>query len=176
MNSAHLEVVSRRAPASQSGHSVEAGGVDTGLFFPPDGSRPYNLIVCLLPEAHLEPTRWGQFGLDVAASSDWDGRANTDAILRADPSNVIALQFTNIEFGDHRDFYWASKRETDHIYRTIGPLARQFLGNGVAWTSTQYSAYNAWYQTFGYGTTYGWAKDDRAGALAVRRFYPSILQ
>lgn len=176
MNTAHLEMAPRRAPDSQSGHSVEAGGVDTGLFVPPDGSRPYNLIVCLLPEAHLEPTRWGQFGLDVVASSDWDGRANTDAILRADPSNAIALQFRNIEIGGHRDFYWASKRETDHIYRTIGPLARQFLGNGVAWTSTQYSAHDAWRQRFGNGSAHGWLKGTRAGALAVRRFYPSILQ
>jgi hypothetical protein len=176
MNAAHLELAPRRAPAPQLGHSIEAGGVDTGLFVPPDGSRLYNLIVCLLPEAHFEPTRWGQFGLDVVASSDWDGLANTEAILRADPSNVIALQFRNIEIGGHRDFYWASKRETDHIYRTIGPLARQFLGNGVAWTSTQYSANHAWGQYFAGGHTDGWNKDDRAGALAVRRFYPSILQ
>lgn len=176
MNTVHLEIASRHAPAPQSGHSVEFGGVDTGLFVPPDGSRPYNLIVCLLPEAHLEPTRWGQFGLDVVASSDWDGRANTDAILRADPSNVIALQFSKIEIGGHRDFYWASKRETDHIYRTIGPLARQFLGNAVAWTSTQYSAHYAWDRYFGGGGTHYWYKGSTAGALAVRRFYPSILQ
>ena len=175
MNTAHLEMSSRRAPVPFA-HAVELGGVDTGLFLPPDGSQPYRLIVALLPEAHLEPTRWGPYGLDVGADSDWDGLANTNAILRIDPSNAIAQQFRNIEIDGHRDFYWASKRETDHIYQTMGNLVRQFLSNGVAWTSTQYSADNAWNQYFGGGTTDGWTKGCRAGALAVRRFYPSILQ
>lgn len=176
MNTSHLEMSSRRAVAHQFGHSVELGGVDAGLFFPPDASRPYSLIVCLLPEAHLEPTRWGPYGMDIGAISDWDGRANTDAILRADPTNAIAQQFRDIEIDGHRDFYWASKRETDHIYRTMGALVRQFLSNGVAWTSTQYSANYAWNQYFGNGNATFWHKDHEAGALAVRRFYPSILQ
>ncbi len=176
MNTAHLEMSSRRALVPQFVHSVELGGVDAGLFFPPDGSRPYNLIVCLLPEAHLEATRWGPYGLDVDANSDWDGRANTDAILRADPSNAIAQQFKDIEIDGHRDFYWASKRETDQIYRTMGTLVRQFLSGGAAWTSTASSANHAWLQYFTTGTTNLWDKVNKAGALAVRRFYPSILQ
>ncbi|CAE6839187.1 hypothetical protein R75777_06985 [Paraburkholderia nemoris] len=176
MNTAHLEMSSRRAPVPQFAHSVELGGVDAGLFSPPDGSQPYRLIVALLPEAHLEATRWGPYGLDANATSDWDGRANTDAILRADPSNAIAQQFRDIEIDGHRDFYWAAKLETDHIYRTMGDLVRQFLSSGVAWTSTQYSANDAWGQDFLSGYTDFWLKGSIAGALAVRRFYPLVLQ
>jgi hypothetical protein len=176
MNTAHFETASRRASVPQFAHSVEQGGVDSGLFTPPDGSRPYRLIIALLPEAHLEPTRWGTFGLDVGETSDWDGRANTDAILRADPTNAIAQQFRDLEIDGHRDFYWASKRETDHLYRAMGELVRPFLSNGVAWTSTQSSADRAWYQTFTSGGTSTWSKVNKAGALAVRRFYPSVLQ
>jgi hypothetical protein len=167
----HFDISPRRAAVPQFAHSVEQGGVDVGLFTPPDGSRPYQIIVALLPEAHLEPTRWGPFGLDVGATSDWDGRANTDAILRADPSNAIAQQFRNMEIDGHRGFYWASKRETDHIYGTMGALVRMFLSNGVAWTSTQSSAYYAWSQNFGSGYTNSWGKGYRAGALAVRRSF-----
>jgi hypothetical protein len=173
MNAAHFQTLPHYIEVPQIAHSVEQGGVDAGLFTPPDGSRPYRLIVALLPEAHVEATRWGPYGLEVGATSDWDGRANMDAILRADPTNVIARQFRDIEIDGHRDFYWASKRETDHIYRTMGELARLFLSRGVAWSSTQYSALNAWLQTFGGGDTYNWGKDTRAGALAVRR---SVLQ
>lgn len=176
MNTAHFEMSSRRAAVPQFMHSVELGGVDAGPFSPPDGSQPYRLIVALLPEAHLEPTRWGSYGQDFGATSDWDGRANTDAILRADPSNAIARQFREVEINGYRDFYWASKRETDHIYRTMGNLARQFLSNGWAWTSTQSSAHGAWYQGFLSGYAGYWLKYDKAGALAVRRFYPLILQ
>jgi hypothetical protein len=53
---------------------------------------------------------------------------------------------------------------------------RPFLSNGVAWTSTQSSADRAWYQTFTSGGTSTWSKVNKAGALAVRRFYPSVLQ
>jgi hypothetical protein len=176
MNAAHFQTLPHYIEVPQIAHSVEQGGVDAGLFTPPDGSRPYRLIVALLPEAHVEATRWGPYGLDVGATSDWDGRANMDAILRVDPANVIASQFRDLEIDGHRDFYWASKRETDHIYRTMGDLARLFLSRGVAWTSTQYSADYAWLQLFSYGDTDYWFKASTAGALAVRRFYPSVLQ
>lgn len=176
MNIAYVEIQIPRAPLPQLTHSAEQGGVDTGMFFPPDGSQPYHLIVALLPEAHFEATRWGSYGQDVGATSEWDGLTNTEAILRADPANAIARQFRDLEIDGHSDFYWASKYETDHVYRAMGELARQFLSNGVAWASTQYSAYDAWTQGFDSGLTDYWFKDSEAGALAVRRFYPSILQ
>jgi hypothetical protein len=176
MNTAHFGASSRRVQVPQFAHSVEQGGVDTGLFSPPDGSQPYRLIVALLPEARLAPTPWGPYGLDVGVTSDWDGRANTDAILRADPANVIACHIKDLEIDGHRDFHWASKLETDHLYRNAGELVYAFLSNGWAWTSTQFSADSAWGQGFYGGNPYGWSKDGKAGALAVRRFYPSVLQ
>ena len=171
MNIAYVEIQIPRAPMPQFTHSAEKGGVDTGMFFPPNGSQPYHLIVALLPEAHFEATRWGPYGLDVGATSEWDGLTNTAAILRADPANAIARQFRDLDIDGHSDFYWASKHETDHVYRAMGELARQFLSNGVAWTSTQDSANYAWGQDFDIGDTHYWYKGYEAGALAVRRLF-----
>jgi hypothetical protein len=177
MSTAHIEATLRRATSRPDlVHSVEQGGVDAGLFSPPDGSQPYRLIVALLPEARIERVQWGPYGLDTGAISDWDGRANMDAILRTDPSNAIARHIKDLEIDGHRDFHWASKLETDHLYRNLGPLVYAFIEGGWVWTSTQYSAFDAWTQDFDDGNTGHWRKGTIAGALAVRRFNPSVLQ
>lgn len=159
--------LARVIPLSMVGHDFNLGGIDAGLFVPPDGSKPRRLIVPLLPETRIALTSWGRPGQSIP-TSDSDGRSNTAAILWSDPDNLIARAISEIEIDGYRDYYWASRLEVDHVYRAIGELVREFLPTAWVWTSTQYSANGAWDQSFDYGYTSHWSKASKASALALR--------
>lgn len=150
-------------------HNPLIGGIDTGLF-EPAGREPYRIVACLLPEAQSRISIWGKYGqLIPGADSDWDGVANTQAILRADPDNYLARFVTSLEVNGHRDYYTGAKDELVHVYKALGELVYDFLPNGWTWSSTQSSAYYAWDQYFGDGFTYYWDKGSLASVLALRR-------
>lgn len=151
-------------PVSQ----IERGIYVTPEFRPDDGSDPYQIEVTLLPEAWKQAA-WGKWGLDIR-TSDWNGEANTKAILEADPNNELARFLFELEVNGRRGYYWGSRREIDHVYSSMGRLVRAFLPNVSVWSSTQCSADDAWLQYFGYGYVYGWSKSCKASVLALRRF------
>lgn len=146
---------------------ISRGVYVTPSFYPEDGSDPYQIEVTLLPEA-WRCMVWGRWGLDISAS-DWNGEANTEAILRADPDNKIARFLKELQIDGRSGFYWGAKREIDHIHRSMGQLVRAFLPDVCVWSSTQYSATSAWGQTFSYGDVLFWVKSSKASVLALRR-------
>jgi hypothetical protein len=152
------------------------GGTYSGLVVPRDGGRPYHLVAALTPEAKLAPTRWGKPEKMDHVFSEWDGFANTAAILEADPENVIANRIRALSVSGHSDWYWPSMLESAVMYANIGDLVRQFLGTWGAWISAQHPDYpsDAYVQYFVYGFQDWDRKGVEFGAVAVRRVYSDL--
>ena len=110
---------------------------------------------------------WGPYGVRIEGADDhYDGRANTAAMLKSGHAHPAAEWAAEYNRDGHKDFYLPARRELNLI--EASGTAEDV--KGWIYSSTQYSAYYAWYQYFGNGLTDGWLKGSKAGALAVRRF------
>ena len=148
------------------GQGGSYGGVMRGL----DGHPDYHLIVPTDPAAHIQEIIWGPTDHKVeGATSDWDGLANTKALAsdsKAHPAAEWAASL-RIEDGDNvfTDLYLPSQREARLLSSTVPEL----FTSGWHWTSTQYSAHNAWVQHFSDGHQGCSGEGSSWQARAVRR-------
>lgn len=141
------------------------GGINGGLARDADG-KPYWLIVAPADIGKFESIEWGGYEIDEpSAKSEFDGLANTIALVESSTPHPAAIQCRGVDFEGHRDYYLAAKREMAVLYANVRELFE-----GWHWSSTQYSADNAWGQYFGDGSQDGALKDGRGRARAVRRF------
>jgi hypothetical protein len=123
----------------------------------PDGT----VIALLLPDGFdsFGRLQWGEYGKEVqGADSLHYGALNTAALAEAGSPAAKAVLAHN------PDWYLPSRIEALQLFATL----KDQVGEGLAWTSTQYSAYYAWYQTFGYGDQDISFKDAELRAVAVR--------
>jgi hypothetical protein len=140
------------------------GGINGGLGRREDGT-PEWLIVPPIAVGYFKEVEYGGRGVDVDGATSWyDGRANTAALLAAGGDYSAARKCAELVHEGHKDYFLPAKLQLAQIYASLyGVVPKEWV-----WTSTQYSANGAWGQLFGIGDTDYWDEDDRAGALAVR--------
>ncbi|PHM20966.1 MAG: DUF1566 domain-containing protein [Curvibacter sp. PD_MW3] len=134
---------------------------------PGSGQADYAIIVPTGPEFELRNVAWGGYGVDKpGAACQWDGQANTKALLaNADDHPVVAPLMQGI--GGLTDLYIPSLRE---MHNLAANGCDAFDPDTWYWTSTQYSRDYAWGQVFNDGTTYYYDKSWSGGAARfVRR-------
>jgi hypothetical protein len=141
------------------------GGIYAGFVRGENGARGWHLIVPTHPSATHDGIKWGPYNADTGATSHTDGLANTKALALLGADYQAAKWATQLEIDGHRDFYLPSRRE---LALAELNLADHFV-KGWYWSSTQFSAYDAWGQGFGGGSQYGADKDCPGRARAVRR-------
>lgn len=140
------------------------GGIFAGLMRGADGGPDYFLIVSP-PETHLEDVQWGSHGKEEPAISEWDGLANTKALVASEHDHPAAQKIAALREGGFDDWYLPAKRELSICYGNVPELFQK----AWYWSSTQYSADSAWYQSFYGGTQGAIDKYYEFRAFAVRR-------
>ncbi|USW94210.1 DUF1566 domain-containing protein [Pseudomonas proteolytica] len=137
------------------------GGIYAGFIPARNGVEGYHLIL----GDELERAEWGQYGDESPATSLIDGRANTEALVNADGEYPAAIAaYEHIAEG-HGDFYLPAVAELYEIWLNLnGKLS------GWVWSSSQRSAYGAFYMGFDDGGQDGTAKGSVLRVRPVRRF------
>ncbi|WP_236202647.1 DUF1566 domain-containing protein [Pseudomonas lactis] len=141
------------------------GGVNGGLF--PGGEKPYYLIVPTGADAE-STLEWGGYGQELdGAQSPWNGQTNTAYLASSNREHDHpAAQFcAAFEREGHKDFYLMARREASFLEITVPELFTQ----AYHWTSTQRSAYDAYYMDFEDGWLFYYDKTSERLARPVRR-------
>lgn len=141
------------------------GGVNGGLF--PGGDKPYYLIVPTGSDAEATH-EWGGYGDELGgAKSPWDGQANTAYLASSNREHDHpAAQFcAAFERDGHKDFYLMARREASFLEITVPDVFAQ----AYHWTSTQRSAYLAYFMDFEDGWLTSYFKYRERLARPVRR-------
>ena len=145
---------------------VGYGGIYTGIMR--DEGHYWHVILADDPMSIFSGA-WGSEGTEIpGANSFADGLSNTQAMMTAGHDHPILKQlikFNRTGEDGHTDFYLPAQKENSLIY--IG--APSNVEECFHWSSTQYSAGDAWEQDFEYGTQYIGGKDGVRAARAVRR-------
>lgn len=148
-------------PHKPGTHWPEQGGWYAGVHMTPTGEW-WHLIV---PDAHLQAlidVKWGQYGTEVPGTdSIHDGQANTAAMAEA--GNDLAQRVQALGDG----LYLPARTEALLMFSTL----KHAIGEGILWTSTQYSANYAWCQLFYHGHQDFSHKDCDFRAVPVRRLF-----
>ncbi|MGF6669159.1 DUF1566 domain-containing protein [Pseudomonas monsensis] len=141
------------------------GGVNGGLF--QGNGKPYYLIVPTGADAQAE-VEWGGYREELdGAESAHDGLSNTADLVETDTAYPAAQFCSSFERDGHNDFYLMSRREASFLEITLGD--KDVFSKDWHWTSTQYSAYNAFNVAFGDGWLYGSGKSSERLVRPVRR-------
>lgn len=114
------------------------GGVNGG-FVPARGEVPEHYLI--LAKDDVGEHEWGGRGKESAATSKWDGKANTDALIAAGghPGAEAARAYTA---DGHTDFDLPAPAQLYQIW------AHDLITKGVYWSSSQRSANFAFYMNF----------------------------
>ncbi len=143
------------------------GGYNAGLVRGKDGAPDYYLIVPILTEQLR--AEWGGRGEECeGATSMSDGQANTLALLadsHEHPAAKLASEFTA---DGHNDFYLPARRELQVAEANVPEL----FDKAYHWSSSQFSAYNAYYMDFEVGWLTIYDKNYERLVRPVRRFIP----
>ena len=137
------------------------GGIYGGIRQYPDG--PYHVI---FGTKDLGDFAWGERGVETRAFSKTDGRSNTDALVEDLGVYSAAKAASAYSSDGHNDFYLPSIGELNHAWQSI-PDA--FDKSTWYWSSTQRSANDAFFMTFGDGSQYDYAKGNGLRVRPVRR-------
>lgn len=142
-----------------------------GIIFYLDDTGKHGLIAATADQASWSTVaQWGCSGTSITTSTAiGSGQANTTAIVSGCSTTGIAARICdNLELNGFSDWFLPSQDEMNEMY-----LQKAIIG-GFAdhsyWSSSQYSASNAWYQYF----ANGWQGNDSKGTFtfvrAVRAF------
>lgn len=160
-------LVTSFAPPAIGQHWHGQGGVYAGLVRGVGEQPDYHLIVPTDPAAQVEEIEWGGYGQnEPAATSDRDGRANTLALIESEHDHPAAQWATDLEIDGLRDWYLPARHELRLCYLNVPEL---FSTDGWYSSSTQYSPFTAWIQTFVVGNQGDDRKVNTRRAVAVRR-------
>lgn len=144
----------------------EQGGIYAGLMRGAAGKPDYHLVVPAGPKGFIAKVAWGGYEKDeAAAGSEYDGYANTRALVNSKHSHPAAEWAAELEIEGHTDFYLPSRRELALCYANVPELFEK----AWHWSSTQYSPYSAWIQLFDGGFQSLDHKSNEFRARAVRR-------
>lgn len=117
------------------------GGIFAG--FMPDGVGGQYPLVASVDD--FDPVEWGSYGQDEPnAKSDIDGRANTLELIESKHDHPAAQLAVGYQKDGHSDFFLPAQRQISLCRATISDKFEK----AWYWTSTQYSADNAWGQYF----------------------------
>jgi hypothetical protein len=140
----------------------EQGGIYKGIMA--NGGKPYALIEAM-PEHDIKDVLWGKYGKNIdGADSYRDGATNTDAMAAAGLELAQKVKALTIE--GHSDWYIPAVGEMH-----LAIAHKQEGGTGWYWSSTQFSAYDAWVQDFLNGITGIGSKDGGSHVRPVRRSF-----
>jgi hypothetical protein len=149
------------APVAPGAWWPEQDGWYAGLQMTP-GGRFWHVIV---PKAYIDALtdmKWGDYGTQIEGAADiYDGLANTEAMAAAGLELAKRVQALG------EGLYLPSRAESLLMFATL----KSQIGDGVAWTSTQYSANDAWSQHFYYGPQLTYSKGCEFRAVPVRRLF-----
>lgn len=144
------------------------GGIFAGIMPGENGNADYQLFVAPEGPGKTTDIEWGGYGNKAAGpNSEFDGAANTRALAESEQLHPAAEWASNLTIGEHSDYYLPAKREALLMAATLGVT----LGTELHWSSTQFSAYDAWSQDFEGGLHCIDCKDSRLAVRAVRRDY-----
>jgi hypothetical protein len=134
---------------------------------PGAGQPDYAIIVAPGAEAETE-TSWGGYGKDEPqAACQWDGLANTKALIESGNTHPAASFCAGLSIAGFTDWYLPALRESKALF---AGGCEAFSDEGWYWTSTQYARGNAFSQLFDDGDTLSTNKSWEGGrARAVRR-------
>jgi len=139
------------------------GGIYAGLIR--EGDQQFHLIMATGEQAAAK-LPWGKFGEEIEGEFSFvNGQHNTQLILAADPENAAAKFVTTINIEGHTDFYWPAQKEQNLLYINLQDQCDAVWH----WSSTQYSAHDAWFTDFEDGYQDLSYKDYSYAVRAVRR-------
>jgi len=145
------------------------GGIYAGMMRNP-GGRDYHLIY---PTAEMggehEGIRWSEDSdADIdGADSEWDGLANTRALVESDIDCPAAEWADGLVIEGHADYYLPSRRELALAWANIPERFEKVWH----WSSTQHSSGAAFTQHFRDGSQYCDLSSASYRARAVRRVF-----
>jgi hypothetical protein len=96
------------------------------------------------------------------------GKANTAAILAANPDAPAAKACNEYSNNGKNDWFLPSKDELNEMYKARAHFS--FPVGTVLWSSSQYSNTGAWNQGMGSGDQSGGGKNSVISARAIRAF------
>jgi hypothetical protein len=138
------------------------GGIYIGIKATPDG-KAYH-VVAAIGTHELEDQQWGEYGQRISGTDSYhDGRANTEAMAAA--GCQVAQKVLALDIDGHTDWALPSQADGHLLAANAKHLMRQ---DECYWLSTQYSANNAWYQSFYDGGQNISSKDCELRAVPVR--------
>jgi hypothetical protein len=147
----------------------EQGGVNAGLMRGVNGKPDYFLIISSDPSGKNSGLEWGGYGTQApGATCEFDGLLNTTDLLKAETDHPAASFAAGVVIDGHNDFYLPARRELSLMYANCPEL----FETSWHWSSTQFSADNAWVQDFGGGSQRIGTKCYSYAVRAVRRYYP----
>jgi hypothetical protein len=145
------------------------GGMNSGLMRGENGKPDYYLIISTDDAGKHDNIEYGGYGIEEeGCDHKFDGQANTIALVKSNTPHPAAEFCAGVIIDGHNDYYLMSIHE-EALARANCP---ELFDDIYYWSSTQFSAYGAWFQDFEDGTTYVYYKDDKRAVRAVRRYYP----
>ena len=144
-------------------HWAGQGGIYVGVMRGRDG-KPDHHLVAAIGEHELEDLMWGEYGKKIEGCDSYhDGKANTAAMVAAGYELGKRIEALDIE--GHADWHLPSQAEMHLLAANVKEAMQQ---GDYYWTSTQYSAHDAWHQHFDDGGQGIDSKDAELRAVAVR--------
>lgn len=141
------------------------GGIRIAEMPGQNGQPDYHLILPIHPDAELGELAFGSYGKKIeGADSEWDGLANTRALVEAG-NHPAAERCAGLIIEGHNDLYLPADREAAACYA----IARERFQKRWHWMSTQRSASYAVIQGFDDGGQVYGTKDGSCYVRPVRR-------
>lgn len=168
-----LPNTTRHTPPAIGHYWAGQGGFYAGLMRGHEGQPDYHLVVSAPDLGEAKELAWSRQGeSEPGAESEWDGQANTAALLNSGHSHPAAEWAGGLVIEEHRDFYLPARRELRLCWVNVPEL----FDKQWYWSSTQYSPDGAWNQHFVGGGQSLVLKGHELRARAVRRVLtPSTL-
>ena len=137
------------------------GGVNAG-FVPERGEVAAHYLI--LGGKDLGELKWGRYEEESQATSRWDGKANTDALIAAGghPAAEAARGYTA---DGHNDFDLPAASQLHQVW------SHDLIAKGAYWSSSQRSAHSAFVMHFDVGTQDSYDKDYELRVRPVRRHF-----
>jgi hypothetical protein len=143
------------------------GGFNGGLV-PARGDVPAHYLI--IAKDDIGDFEWGCRGVEVKGLSKTDGYTNTQVLIGNDDERKYPAADACAEYqaDGHHDFYLPAAAELYHGWLNCPEV---FAQDCYYWSSSQRSAYGAFFMTFGDGVQYYAGKDVTARVRPVRRFF-----
>ena len=135
------------------------GGINGG-YVDARGEVPAHYLI--FGDKDLGELKWGRYGEESGATSKWDGKANTDALIAAGGHPVAEAARAYTADG-HSDFDLPAACQ---LYQA---WTHDLIAKGAYWSSSQRSADSAFYMNFGGGHQTSYGKDLELRVRPVRR-------